>query len=242
VNALCHHVPSRELRYNSSLVVKDRIRKGGMKNARFSSLFAVFFLIVLAGCSSPAPTASTENKTAETKPAFQPNYTTGREALQKTYIAARSWAPDAKPYNLHSTPTKDDNGHDGRSGMWTAGFASVNRRAIKVFTWSGIKNDDEEPGISSKPEDTYNSANPSTAIFDMAYLKVDSDSVLKVAMTHGGDKLLAKNKDSNVYFNVNWNPRENKLTWRVLFGAVENEPKLAIDVDATTGQFMKAEK
>lgn len=213
-----------------------------MNNVRTISLPVLLSLALISGCSSPAPTTSTENKTVETKPAFQPTYTTGREALQKMYIAARSWAPDAKPYNLHSMPMKDDNGQDGKSGMWSAGFASANRRAIKVFTWSGIKTDDEEPGISSKPEDTYNTANTSTAVFDMTYLKVDSEEALKTATKHGGDKVLAKNKDYNVYYTVNWNPRENKLVWRVLFGEVENEPKLAIDVDASTGDFMRVEK
>ena len=212
-----------------------------MNNARSVSLLALLSLILLAGCSSPAPN-TTENKTAEAKPAYQPTFTTGREALQKMYIAARSLAPDAKPYNLHAFPSKDDNGQDGKSGMWSAGFASANRRAIKVFTWSGIKTEDEEPGISSKPEDTYNTANTSTAVFDIAYLKVDSDEALKAAMKHGGDKVLAKNKDFNVYYAVSWNARENKLIWRVAFGDVENEPKLAIDVDASTGDFMKVEK
>ena len=232
----------RAVFYNSSLVTKTRIRKGGMNNVRSFTLLALLSLILLAACSSPAPTTSTENKTVETKPAYQPTYTTGREALQKMYIAARSWAPDAKPYNLRSVPTKDDNGQDGKSGMWSAGFASAARKAVKVFTWSGVKTEDEEPGISSKPEDTYNTANTSTAVFDMSYLKVDSDEALKTATKHGGDKVLAKNKDFNVYYMVSWNPRENKLIWRVAFGEVENEPKLAIDVDASTGDFMKVEK
>ena len=213
-----------------------------MKNARCFSTVALLSLALLAGCSSPAPTSnSPENKTVETKPAYQPTFATGREALQQMYIAARAWAPDAKPYNLHSVPTKDDNGQDGKAGMWSAGFASTTRHAIKVFMWSGIKTEDSEPGISSKAEDTYNPANTSTAVFDMAFLKVDSDAVIKTALKHGGDKLLAKNKDYDVYYTVSWT-RENKLVWRVVFGEVENEPKLAIDVDASTGEFIKVEK
>jgi hypothetical protein len=223
--------------------MKTRIRNGGMKNARFFSTLALLFLTFLAACSSPAPTtSSTENKTAETKPAYQPSFSTGREALQQMYVAARSWAPDAKPYSLHSFPTKDNNGQDGKAGLWSAGFASASRRAIKVFSWSGIKTEDSEPGISSKPEDTYNPANTSTAAFDMAFLKADSDAVIKTALKHGGDKVLAKNKDYDVYYSVSWLPRENKLVWRMVFGEVENEPKLAIDVDASTGEFIKVEK
>lgn len=213
-----------------------------MKNARTALVFALFTLALLTGCSSPAPTTTGESKPAESKPAFQSKFLTGREALQQMYVAARAWAPDAKPYSLKSIATKEDNGQDGKSGIWGAGFASATRRSIKTFSWSGLKSDDApEPGISNRPEDTYNPANTSTAVFDMAFLKVDSDEALDVAKKHAADKLLKKAPDTNVFYALNWNPRENKLTWRVLLGDA-NEPKLAIDVDATTRAFMKTEK
>ncbi len=212
-----------------------------MKNVR--SVLILALLAFLTACSSEAPKPSTENKPAETKPAFQPTYLTGREALQKMYIAARAWAADCKPYSLQSQATKDDNGQDGKAGIWTAGFASATRHSVKVFTWSGIKSDDApDPGISNRPEDTYNPSNPSTAVFDMAFLKVDSDEAAKTAEKHGGDKELKKDKGSNVFYAINWNARENKLAWRVIYGPELNQPKLALDVDASTGNFMKAEK
>jgi len=218
-----------------------------MKNARSCFVLSLFLLAVLAGCNSSTPTTS-ENKPAETKPAFQPTYQTGREALQKMYVAARSWAPDVKPYNLQSIATKDDNGQDGKAGIWSAGFASASRRGVKVFSWSGIKSDDApEPGVSSRPEDTYNPANTSTAVFDMAFLKIDSGgpektTALSVAKQHGGEKLIKANKDTKVFYKLTWNPRENKLFWRVSFGEDQNQPKLSVDVDATTGAFIKTEK
>jgi len=212
-----------------------------MKNVR--SVLILSLLTFLVACSSEAPRPAGENKPAETKPAFQPTYLTGREALQKMYIAARAWAPDAKPYSLSSQATKDDNGQDGKAGIWGAGFASATRRSVKVFTWSGIKSDDApDPGISNRPEDTYNPSNPSTAVFDMAFLKIDSDEAAKTAEKHGGDKELKKDKNSNVFYVINWNARENKLVWRVIYGPESNQPKLALDVDASTGNFMKAEK
>jgi len=212
-----------------------------MKNARLAAVFSVVLIALLLGCNSSAPTPA-ENKTAETKPSFQPTFLTGREALQKMYIAARTWAPDAKPYNLQSIATKEANGQDGKAGIWGAGFASASRRSIRVFSWSGVKTEDApEPGVSARPEDTYNPANTSTAVFDMAFLKIDSDEALKTANKHGGDKLLQKEKDAPVFYGVSWVPRENKLIWRVLYGA-QNQPKLVVDVDASTGLFTKVEK
>jgi hypothetical protein len=214
-----------------------------MKNARTALIFSLVTLAVLGGCNPPAPKTQGEGKPAEAKPAFQPTFLTGREALQQMYIAAHGWAPDAKPYNLKSIATKEANGQNGKSGIWSAGFASATRRTVKTFSWSGIKTDDApEPGISNRPEDTYNPANTSTAVFELAFLKVDSDEALEVAQKHGADKLLKKAPDTNIVYALSWNPRENKLVWRVLLGDEASEPKLAVDVDATTRAFMKTEK
>jgi hypothetical protein len=216
--------------------------KREMKNARSLLIVALSLLAALTGCTSSAPTQSASQPT-ETKPAFQPTYLTGREALQQMYVAAHGWAPDAKPYNLQSIATKEDNGQDGKAGIWGAGFASLSRRSVKVYSWSGIKADDApEPGISARPEDTYNPANPSTAAFDLAFLKVDSADALKTAEKHGGEKLLKASPTTNVFYSINWSARDGKLTWRVAFGESQNQPKLAVDVDASTGQFMKVEK
>jgi len=211
-----------------------------MKTARLALLIASSLL--LAACSSEAPKTSTEVKLAETTPAFQPTYITGREALQKMYVSARAWAPDAKPYNLKSNATKDANGQDGKAGVWSAGFASASRRSIRSYTWSGVKAEGApKPGISNDVEDTYNPANTSTAMFDLAFLKSDSDAAFKAAEKHGIAPLLKKDKDTKIYYAVNWRPRENKLVWRVLVGD-QSEPKLTLDVDASTGAFIKAEK
>ncbi len=214
-----------------------------MKNVNLSLVTALILLSII-GCSSGPQKPTEESKpAAEQKPAFQEEHYTGREALQKMYIAARSWSVDAKPYSLNSQPTKSANGQDGKSGIWQAGFASPSKRAVKVFSWSGIKADDApEPGINSKPSDTYNPANTSTEIFDIAFLKKDSTDAIEVAQKHGGEKLLKKSSDMEVSYDLVWNGRENKLVWRVLYGPSASERKLAVDVDASTGEFIKVEK
>jgi hypothetical protein len=213
-----------------------------MKNERCSIAIAVLLLAALFGCTSSAPNQSA-SQPAEAKPAFHPTFLTGREALQQMYVAAHGWAPDAKPYNLQSIATKEDNGQDGKAGIWGAGFASATRRSVKAYSWSGIKADDApEPGISNRPEDTYNPANPSTAAFDLAFLKIDSGDALKTAEKHGGEKLLKASPTISVFYSINWNARDNKLTWRVAFGESQNQPKLVVDVDASTAEFMKVEK
>src|SRR5690348_250228 len=99
----------------------DLIKREKMKK-ECSLFIAVIMLILMVACSSE-PHKTAENKPAsEAKPAFQSSFDTGRAALQRIYIAARNWSVDSRPYRLESQPTKDANGHDGKSGIWQAGF------------------------------------------------------------------------------------------------------------------------
>lgn len=212
-----------------------------MKNGKV--FLAFLFLLVLAGCSSEPAKPPAETKAAEAKPKFEPTFYTGREALSKMYIAARGWQVDSKPYNVISQPTKEANGQDGKSGIWGAGFASPGRHSLKVYTWSGLKSDDApEPGIGARPEDTYNPANTSTQIFDIAFLKIDSDAAFEEAQKHGGAKLTKANPNLPVFYLLDWNGRENKLIWHVLYGETRDNPKLRVAIDGTTGTFIRVEK
>src|SRR5215472_13930498 len=86
-------------------------------------------LALMAGCSSE-PSKPSESAKPQPKPAEQ---LTGRAAFQKLYIAARGWAPDATPYRLESSVTADSNGHNGKSAIWRAAFASPSHRGTKPY-------------------------------------------------------------------------------------------------------------
>jgi hypothetical protein len=193
----------------------------------------------LAGCSStpskPAEQAKPQPKT--------PELLTGRAAIYKLYISARGWAGDAKPYLLESTPNSDSKGRDGNSAIWRAGFASPSRHAAKVYTWSGTDAPDAPPrGVNPRPEDTYNPNNASTTIFDIGFLKIDSDKALEIAQQHGGEKLLQKAPDTPVIYFLEWNRVENLLIWHVIYGTSRDDAKLKIAVNATSGEFIREEK
>ncbi len=200
---------------------------------------AIFLLLILAlsGCTRQP------QKAAE-QPAVTPSeLVTGRAALQKLYVAAHGWAPDAQPFRLESQPTKDAGGHHGKSAIWRASFASARQKSVKPYTWSGT-DDPNAParGISPGPEDSYSPTNSSTQPFDIAFLKIDSDQAIATAQKHGGDALLAKSSDVPVHFTVDWNHNTAQLIWHVIYGENRDEPKLAVDVNASTGDFIRVEK
>jgi hypothetical protein len=209
-------------------------------SAIFATIIAsmLFALAGFTGCNSSAPPA------APAKPEVKaPELLTGRSAFYKVFIAARGYAADAKPFRIESTPSSESDGHDGKSTMWRSSFASANQRGVKPFFWSGSNLPDAPPrGISPGNEDVYNPSNASTQVFDVAFLKIDTDQAFTEAQKHGGDKLLAKDAATPVLYVCDWNHNTNELTWHVIYGASRDAAKLTVAVNASTGEFIRVEK
>jgi hypothetical protein len=199
-------------------------------------LFIVFLaLCVLSGCESDSDNSKPEHKA--------PEFITGRAAFQKLYISARGWAPDALPFLLQSQVTSDCKGQGGKVGVWSANFASPAQHSAKSFVWSGTDvQDAPSRGVTPGPEDSYNPSNSSTQVFDIAFIKVDSDAALETAQKHGGEKLLAKSPDTPMFYVLEWSRPSNVLIWHVIYGASRDDAKLRVAVNATTGEFIRVEK
>jgi hypothetical protein len=203
------------------------------------SISAAILLASLTGCSSessqPAEPAKPEVK--------GPDLITGRSAFQKVYVTARGWQADAQPYRLEAIVTSDGNGHDGKWAMWRGSFASAAQRATKNWTWSGsAAQGAPERGVNPGNQDSYSPANSSTQVFDIAFLKVDSDQAFETAQKHGGDKILEKAPDTPVFYICDWNHNTNQLVWHVIYGASRDQAKLTVAVDASSGAFIRVEK
>jgi len=167
---------------------------------------------------------------------------TGRFALQKMIAPARLWAADAQPIRVTSSVGKDNAGHDGKSGYWQVAFAAPSRQKAESFSWSGLVGQDAPPrGVDHGPEGSFNSSNRSTQPFDLAFLKIDSDHAFEVAQQHGGKQLLEKDANQPVLYLLDWDATENQLRWHVIYGAAENNSKLTVVVNASTGEFIHKE-
>lgn len=198
-------------------------------------LMPLLALALMTACSSE-PAKPTESEKPQPK---APEILTGRSAFQKLYISAHGWGPDARPYRLESMTNDDSKGADGKSAIWRAGFASAVQRGTKPYTWSGSGTD---RGVNPGTEDSYNPNNASTQVFDIAFLKIDSDKAFEVAQQHGGDKILAKSPDTPVLYILEWNHVSNELIWHVIYGESRDNAKLKVAVNATSGDFLRIEK
>ena len=207
-------------------------------------IFCCALLCLLLGCSSGNKTGSSNESRPSVKPvAKQAEYETGRTAFQKLYVSARMWAADVKPFRLQSQFTGDAPTQEGKSSLWRASFASPSKRMLKLFVWSGLSGPDApEQGISFSAEDSWNPSNTSTPTFDIGYLKVDGDSAYSVAQKHGGEKLTQKDAKQPVFFVLDWDASKSQLLWHVIYGSSQDEAKLRIAVDATSGEFVRVEK
>jgi len=223
---------------------RDWNSRTSLASAKTTGIFVpapimTIMLLALVGCSSepskPAEAPKIEIRTAE--------LLTGRAAFQKVYIAARGWARDAQPYRIESIPTTDGNGHDGRWALWRASFASPSQRAVKAYTWSGSTAPDAPSrGVNPGSEDNYSPTNSSTQIFDIAFLKIDSDQAFATGQKHGGDKVLDKSPETVVTYICDWNHNTNELIWHVIYGTGRDASKLTVAVNASTGEFIRVEK
>lgn len=204
----------------------------------FAAICTLSLLSLLTACSE-------SNKPAEqAKPEVKgPELLSARSAFQKLYVAARGWNQDARPYRLESIVTTDGNGRDGKWAVWRAGFASASQRSAKSYTWSGSAADGAPArGINPGTEDSYSASNSSTQVWDMAFLKIDSDQALETAQKHGGDKVLEKDPNTPVTYVCDWNHNTNELVWHVIYGASREDAKLTVAVNASSGEFIRVEK
>jgi hypothetical protein len=190
---------------------------------------AIFTLTLMTACSSGP------SKPAETEKPKPPEPITGRVAFQKCYVAARGWARDAQPFRLESQLIGDSKGQEGKSLAWRGGFASPTQHSSRPYTWASGE-------VSFGVEDTYSPTNTSTTVFDIAFLKVDSNQALETAQKHGGDKVLEKAPDTPILYILDWNHQTNELTWHVIYGTDPVSAKLRVDVNASSGDFIRVEK
>jgi hypothetical protein len=221
-----------EARLRKEIVARRNFLRRGLVATAVAAALAL-----LAACNSTPPQPQPK---PEPKP---PELLTGRAAFYKVFIAARAYAADAKPFRIESTASNESNGQDGKSTIWRSSFASATQHGVKPFFWSGSNAPDAPPrGVSPGNEDAYSPTNASTQVFDVAFLKIDTDQAIAEAQKHGGDKILEKDPTTPVQYICDWNHNTNELIWHVIYGASRETAKLTVAVNASTGAFVRVEK
>jgi hypothetical protein len=212
-----------------------------MKADRVFGLASVFLTAVITGACSSTPTSapSTAPPVVEKK---EPALYTGKSCLSQIAAAAARWQADALPVHMESGLNAESNGHDGKSTIWRAVFASASRGTNRTFICSGSRLK-EEPSIGvTGSAETASAPEMNRAMFQAYLLTVDSDKAYTVAQEHGGDVFLKKDPSQPVFYTLDWDARNKQLVWAVRYGTSVSDSKGFGVVDASTGKFLRAGK
>lgn len=214
-----------------------------MKADRVFGLASVFLTAVIVVACSSAPTSS--SSPAPPPPPSEkkePALYTGKSCLSQIASSAARWQPDALPVHMESGLNAESNGHDGKSTIWRAVFASAGRGTNRTFTCSGSRLK-EEPAIGvTASAETASSAVMNRAMFQAYLLTVDSDKAYAVAQEHGGKAFLEKDPAQPVFYTLDWDAKNKELVWAVRYGTSVTDSKGFGVVDASTGKFLRAGK
>lgn len=215
-----------------------------MNTTRLMGVAAILVsgLIIVACSSAPTPSATpspTPSPAAEKK---EPVLYTGKNCLGQMANAAARWQPDAMPVHMESTLNAESTGHDGKSTVWRAMFASATRGTNRTFTCSGSRLKDQEPIGVTVSSELASSPDMNRSMFQPMLLIIDSDKAFDVAQENGGANLFKKDPQQPVIYSLDWDGKKKELVWGIMYGTSRSDSKGVGVIDATTGKFLRAGK
>jgi len=213
-----------------------------MKTTFVIGMATVFLSLIIVVACAPSTTSSTGTpaQTPTSAPKKEPVLYTGKSCLSQMAGMAARWQPDALPFHMESALNAESNGHDGKSSVWHAMFASPSRHLYRVFTCSGSRLPGEAPiGVSATPEAQY-AANVPQLMFQSFQVSADSELAYTLAQEKGGAKMLEKDPNQPVVYLLDWDGKNKQLLWVVVYGVSSKEAKGRGVIDATTGKFLRA--
>jgi hypothetical protein len=216
-----------------------------MKATYLSGVAAIFLSgLILVACSS-APTSPSTTSSATPSPAAakkEPVLYTGKNCLSQMANAAARWQPDAMPVHVESNINAESNGHDGKSTIWRAMFASAGRGTNRTFTCSGSRLKEEAPiGVTVSAEGG-SPPDISRSMFQPMLVIIDSDKAFATAQENGGANLFKKDPQQPVLYSLDWDAKNKELVWTVMYGTSRSDSKGVGVINASTGKFLRAGK
>jgi hypothetical protein len=216
-----------------------------MNATRLSGVAAILLSgLIIVACSS-APTSPSTTPSPTPSPAAEkkePVLYTGKNCLSQMANAAARWQPDAMPVHVESYLNAESTGHDGKSTIWRAMFASASRGTNRTFTCSGSRLKEEAPVGVTVSAEIASPPDMSRSMFQPMLLIVDSDKAYATAQENGGAKILEKNPQQPIVYSLDWDGKKRELVWGIRYGTSPSDSKGLGVVDATTGKFLRAGK
>ena len=195
---------------------------------------ALLLLVLLGACSGPT---QTEKAKETSKP---PEALTGRQAFQRVYPQARTWAADAQPMLLRSIRLAAVSASAGKSGAWEVTFVSALKGRSRTYTYSAVEAEGNlHEGVFAGPDEAWSGPSMAHRPFLIAAIKVDSDEAYNIAAARSKE-YMKKHPDLAISFVLEQTNRFPDLTWRVIWGESPSTSDYSVYVDATLAKFLQA--
>lgn len=201
--------------------------------------FLLTLISFLASCSD-SPTEST----AKTPPK-PPELISGRQAFQRTFPSARTWAADCQPLRIRSLIVDDPKiaalkAEDGKSAAWEVTFVSNQQNRSRRYTWSAIEAGGSlHEGVFAGPVESWSGPSGPEHPFAPAALLIDTTEAFATAAAASTDYLQAPGNKPPVTFLLELTDRFPDPAWRILWGTSIASAEYSVFIDATTGKFLQ---
>ena len=216
-----------------------------MKANRLTGVAAILVSGVMVVACSSAPTSPSTTPSPTPSPAAEkkePVLYTGKNCLSQMANAAARWQPDAMPVHMESILNAESTGHDGKSTVWRAMFASASRSTNRTFTCSGSRLKEEAPVGVTVSAEIASPPDMSRSMFQPMLLIIDSDKAYATAQENGGANILKKDPQLPIIYSLDWDGKKRELVWGIRYGTSPSDSKGVGVVDATTGKFLRGGK
>jgi hypothetical protein len=189
--------------------------------------------LVLAGCSgAPGPAV----KKAEEKP---PEPVSGRDALYKMFMAARSWAGDVEILRLNSIHLPDVPYVPGKAAAWQVNFVSSSKGRQRGWTYSVVQGEGNlHKGLFAGLEQSWSGPRGAIRPMIIQAVQTDSDAAYEAAIGRAA-AYEKKNPGKTISVVLEATGRHPNPTWRIVWGDSVASSDFSILVDASTGLYVE---
>lgn len=190
--------------------------------------------LALAGCSgTPTKTAAPKKEEAPPEPV------SGREALYKMFMAARSWSSDIEILKLSSINLPEVKAVPGKAAAWQVMFVSPSKGKARSWTYSVIESEGNlHKGTFAGLEEGWSGPRGVNRPLIIQAVKVDSDAAYKTALTKAAE-YEKKNPGKTISLILESTKKHPNPAWRVIWGESVSTSNFSVLVDASTGEYLE---
>ncbi len=190
--------------------------------------------LALAGCSgTPTKTETAKKQEAPPEPV------TGREALYKMFMAARTWSPDVEILKLNSINMPEVKAVPGKAAAWQVTFVSPSKGRARGWTYSVVEGEGNlHKGVFAGLEEGWSGPRGVTKPLIIQAVQTDSDQAYKTALAKAAD-YEKKNPGKTISVVLEATKKHPNPAWRIVWGESVSTSNFSVLVDASTGQYLE---